>query len=234
MEQPRISINQIASFSKYSPSATKNMAKSRLERNTHGFAPYYALAKSRIVKSLQNGGDLAPVVNGISILKKRKATSSWHVTNNKCSIEAMELFTKFTIPPVFLNGQLKAVRAENTQLELYGVNITVSPDWIFEIEIGGVVNIGGIKLHTTKSGAFENYESGLSATLVHKYLSKHVCNPQQFANPQLCFCVDVFAATPFVTADVNTNAMTIALRKACKEYIEVWDEVKMELSLKAS
>jgi hypothetical protein len=223
MKEYQISVNQFGDFTKGSEATKRRIIRQQKNPPTVMVARY-ALAKSRIKKAIERRGDINPILEGIEQLKKRKPETDWQINDRKVSLEAMERFVIMKLPNILKEMDEFEVlkKFEFKSFVFSGVNILVSPDIIVRGSIGGKKYIGAVKLHVSKSGAFDVEQSKYVATCIYNYLKSMVKDEDLIVLPQLCFSLDVFADT-IISAPKNIDYVNVRIAEYCKEIIKLWD-----------
>jgi hypothetical protein len=223
MKEYQISVNQFAEFTKGSEAKKKSIIRQQKNPPTVMVARY-ALAKARIKKAIERRGDINPILEGIEQLKSKKPETDWQVNDRKVSLEAMERFVRMKLPEILKDMDDFEIlkKFEFKSFIFSGVNILVSPDVIVRGSINGKKYIGALKLHVSKSGAFDPEQSKYVATCIYNYLKSMVRDEDVIVLPQLCFSLDVFADT-IISAPSNINYINIKIDEYCKQIIKLWD-----------
>lgn len=99
MAEYKISINQLATFSKVSEARKKAIVKQQ-KNPPPILVGRYAMAKARISKAISNGSDIIPILKGIEELKKRNPETPWKKNDKSVSIDAMERYIKMSLPAI--------------------------------------------------------------------------------------------------------------------------------------
>jgi hypothetical protein len=146
------------------------------------------------------------------------------MADKKNSMLALEHFKDMIQPQKILMEQFEEVLTTFKHLNLYGVNIKISPNLIFRFTSNGKKEIGAYKIHTSKSKPFSNSQSKVVATLLYQFLSEHVAEEDEYVNPELCFCLDIFAGTT-INSGSRISVDMRNIKKICTELPKKWDGV---------
>ncbi|MCF7559356.1 hypothetical protein L3X39_01805 [Sabulilitoribacter multivorans] len=188
-----ISINQLAAFSKATEAGKKRIIRQQKEPNKFLVA-WYQFPKARIRKAIANNCDLEPVLKGIEELKLRKPEKPRQVLDREVSLEAMRRFINIKLPKLLKDVPHEIVKKVNTKSVIVnGVEIIVSPDVIYKLNIDGNTFIGAVKVHISKSNIFDNKQSRYISSLVYKYLKEVVIKENEEVLEELCLSIDVYS-----------------------------------------
>lgn len=133
---------------------------------------------------------------------------------------------------VLKNQKLERVKFKMKILNIYGVNIKISPNLIYRVENNGKKVIGALKVHLSKGKPFTHRQSALVAQLLHQYLS-NFANEDEIVDPQLCICIDPFAGTT-ISASNKIKLDMKEIKLLCKEIPIIWDQVNNNRSSDAA
>jgi len=223
MKEYKISVNQLADFTKGSDARRKSIIRQQ-KNPPKVIVARYGMAKSRIRKSISALGDMQPILNGISELKNRVPSSDWQANDKKVSIDAMERFIKMKLPTILKDLDKYEIlkKFEFNSFVFSGVNIVVSPDLIIKGLLGNKTYIGAVKIHLSKSSPFDSEQSKCVATCIYDYINVSIKDEDIIVLPELCICIDVFADT-MISAPSNIDYVNDKIEDCCKEIIKLWD-----------
>lgn len=223
MKKCIISINQYADFIKSTDAKKKRIIKEQKKPNKFKVA-YYQLAKARIRKTLTDNGSLKHVEDALSKLSSRVPKNKRQISDKHVSIEALQKFLKLKIPKIMKDDKLEFLNPKlyKNYIEVHGVSIIVSPEIIFKLNIDGQDVLGGLKLHVSKSNAFDNEQQQVIASAVCKYLEKNVAEPGQIVLPEFCISLDIFG-NGYITNSTALKNVVESYQKECIEIIKIWD-----------
>jgi hypothetical protein len=224
MNQIEISINPFAEYLEATELRRISILKEQMKPDKRRI-PYYQLAKARIKLSILNSANYNIITNGIRQLKEKQTEKKWQIIDRKNSILALEQFKEMVLPEKIIRNELEEVKTTFKYINLYGVNIKISPNLIFRITINGKKEIGACKIYTAKGKPFSNSQSKVIATLLYQFLSEHVAKEDEYVNPELCFCVDVFAGTT-INSGSRISVDMKNIKFICAEIPRKWDIAK--------
>lgn len=172
MNNCKISINQLADFTVSTEAKKKSII--RQQKNPNPFmVAWYQLPRARFKKSIQLGGDLDPVFDGIEILKNRVPEKPRQVLDRTVSLEAMRRFTQLKLPSL-LGYPLQIIKkVEVKTIWVNGVEIIISPDVMFKTNIDGIEYLGAVKIHISKNNIFDREQSLSVSSMIHHYLKEN-------------------------------------------------------------
>jgi len=188
-----ISINQLADFIKATENKKLRIIKEQKKANTFKIA-YYQLAKGSIKKTLANQGVRDHVNRAMDILIKKKPEKKRQISDRIVSLEALQRFTSYRVPRILSLPGITFLNQKdyNNRMTIEDVNIIVAPDLIYTVCIDGKEILGGIKLHVSKSGAFDLQQQQFIASGIFQYLKTNVAQADQSVDPEWCISLDIF------------------------------------------
>jgi hypothetical protein len=168
-----ISLNQFADFTKATEKGKLRILKQQLNPNPFKI-PWYQTPRAGIRKSLQNNGDLTPILEALKKLNRREPKNRRGLTDKNASIEALQRYIELKLPVIFKNYEYEIIKPELKSNFIAGVEVRVAPDVVVRFNINGKKYIGAVKIHISKSAPF-NYKQSLKvATILYKYLSETI------------------------------------------------------------
>ena len=224
MSEYKISINQLATFSRGTDAKKKTIVKQQ-KNPPKVLVARYGLAKARIRKAIANYGNIQPILDGIKELKSRTLVKPLEIADRSVSIEAMERFIKMKLPS-FLNENVYEVlkKPKINSFKVADVEIIVSADLIIKVYIDGQPFLGGVKLHIAKGDIFEREQAKYVSTCLYLYLDQMFENSDIIVLPELCLSVDVFADS-FFSAPKNLEKTLEDIETMCLEIKRIWPNV---------
>ena len=224
MAEYKISINQLATFSKVSEARKKTIVKQQ-KNPPPILVGRYAMAKARISKAISNGGDIIPILKGIEELKKRNPETPWKKNDKSVSIDAMERYIKMSLPAILKENRYEILPKQKIKsFFMSDVEILVSPDLIIKVFIDGKWYLGGLKLHVSKSELFDKNQSKYVATCIYQYLDLVFEDDEIIVLPELCFSLDVFANS-IISAPKKIERTLEEIESMCLEIKKIWPNV---------
>ena len=220
MNNYKISINQLAEFSKATEASQKRIIKQQISPGKF-LIPWYQQAKGIIKRYLINVNDSTILVKGIQLLDAKKTESKRQIIDKSVSIEAIKLLSKIRFPNYFYNFSFEIIKPESKSYELNNVSILVAPDLIFKTTINNKTIYGAIKIHICKSKPFDSKQSTYVSTILYKYLKKHIASTNDYVYKDLCICLDVFGER-VTTAPLKNNLELIEIKKLCENIKTMW------------
>lgn len=217
----KISINPFVDFE-----LSSNAKKLRIIKDQKNPNPlrvgWYQTSRASIKKSLRQNGDKEPLLEGIERLKNKITPKPQQLQNKMVSMEAINHFVDIKLPNILKNHKYEEIKEKEIKsLIIDNVEIIVSPDVVFKIELDGETYIGAIKLHLSKNNVFDRGQSLTVATLLHQYCLVLSAKYKLKVLPELCYSVDVFGER-IVSAPVNSNPYLLRIRNICKEVKKYW------------
>ncbi|WP_412987757.1 hypothetical protein [Pontimicrobium sp. IMCC45349] len=217
----KISINQLADFSNATESKKKRILKQQKKPNPF-LIPWYQLAKSRIKKVIVTNGDLKPIELGIEELKSRIPKNQRQSIDKQVSIEALRLFKEVRLPQMLKDFSYEIVKKGKIKsIYMNGVEVIISPDVIYRVEINGRKFLGGVKLHVAKGNIFDNKQLRYISTLIYKYLNEVIAQKDEEVLKDLCLSLDVFGQR-VISAPNNIQKSLHDINRYCDEIKTLW------------
>lgn len=218
----KISVNQLADFSKATEAKKKRIIKQQKEPNKF-MVSWYQLAKSRIKKTIEKNGDLEPVLLGIEELKQRKPEKQRQILDRMVSLEALKRFVNLKLPKLLKDVPHEIMKKVSSKsIIVNGVEIIISPDVIFKLKIKGITYYGAVKVHISKNNVFDNEQSSRISTLLHKYLKEVVVKENEEVLKELCLSIDVFGEK-VISVPRNLPTTINEIESLCEEVKTVWN-----------
>lgn len=218
----KISINQLADFAFATDAKKRSIIKQQKKPNPF-LIPWYQLAKSKIRKSIASNGDFEPIDSGIKQLKLRKPEKKRQIIDKQVSIEALRMFKEIKLPELLMNIPFEIIKSKKVKsIYINGVEVKISPDVIYRINIGGQKYIGGIKLHVAKGNIFQSKQLKYISSSIYEYLKEIVVSEDEIVMKGLCLSLDVFGKR--VISAPNDNMKSIkTLNELCGEIKWLWN-----------
>lgn len=224
MAEYKISINQLATFSKVTEARKKAIVKQQ-KNPPPILVGRYVMAKARITKAISSGGDIIPILEGIEELKQRKPDTPWKKNDKTVSIDAMERYIKMSLPVILKENKYEILPKQKIRsFFVSDVEILVSPDLIIKVLIDDKWYLGGLKLHVSKSELFDNHQSKYVATCIYQYLDLIFEDDKIIVLPELCFSLDVFANS-IISAPKKVEKTLEEIENMCLEIKKIWPNV---------
>lgn len=224
MAEYKISINQLATFSKVSDAKKRAIVKQ--QKNPPAvLVGRYGMAKARIRKAIGSGGNIIPILQGIEELKQRNPDTPWKKNDKTVSIDAMERYIKMSLPIILKEHEYEIVPKRKVRsFYVSDVEILVSPDLIIKVLIDENWFLGGLKLHVSKSELFDVEQSKYVATCIYQYLDLVFEDEEIIVLPELCFSLDVFADS-IISAPKKIEKTLEEIETMCLEIKKIWPNV---------
>jgi len=217
-----ISINQLADFSKATDAKKRRIIRQQKEPNKFMVA-YYQLAKARMKKTIENHGDLEPILNGMADLLSRKPEKVRQISDKVVSLEAMKRFINLKLPDLLCNVPHEVIKKPKFKsIFLNGVEIIISPDVIIRLELDGKKYLGAVKIHISKNNVFDNLQSRYISTLLFKYLKEVIAKDDEEVLDSLCLSIDVFGDS-IISVPNNFSDTVNDIEMICDEVKTVWN-----------
>jgi len=205
-----ISLNQFAEFTKATEKGKLRILKQQLNPNPFKI-PWDQTPKAGIRKSLQNNGDLTPILEALNILNRREPKNRRGLTDKNVSIEALQRYIQLKLPEIFKNYKYEIIKPEIKSTFIAGVEVKVAPDVVVRFRVNNKKYVGAIKIHISKGSPFDYGQSLTVATVLYNYLSE-IKDDDDIIEPKLCFSLDVFGDR-IVSAPVKIEDALLFVKK---------------------
>ncbi len=217
----KISINPFVDFELSSDAKKLRIIKD--QKNPSALrVGWYQTPRASIKKSLGQNGDPKPLSEGIDRLKNKITNKPQQLQNKMVSLEALDHFIALKLPTILKNHKYEVIREKEIKSVIIdNVEIIVSPDVVFKIDLNGETFIGAIKLHLSKNNVFNLKQSLTVSTLLHQYCLRLSEKHGLKVLPELCYSVDVFGEQ-IVSAPINAKPYLLRIRNICKEVKKYW------------
>jgi len=215
-----LSVNQIADFLKSTDSKKIRIIKQQKYPNIIRVG-WYQMPRARFKKVIELNGDLKPLEDAANLLNSRILEKPRQVLNRTVSLEAMQRFSKIKLP-YLLKFPIEIIKkVESKTIEINGVQILVSPDVVFKINIDGEHYYGAVKIHISKNNIFDYKQSSCISSILFQYLKENFETENCRVNPELCLAIDVFGEK-ITSSPVDINDSMAQISLICEEVKYFW------------
>lgn len=193
------------------------------EEPDHPF--WFQTAYSSIAKSLREE-DHIPIYDGISKLKMSNPTGKQGKHNKKLSIEALEKYKNLYLPLNYRQLKKIPISAKEISTKSYnfsGIEIKVTPDFIFRAQINGKKIVGGVRVNIKTGLPFNDCRMKVVSFLLFKHLELNIAKDDEIVLPEFCICIDVYRGK-CMQAPTGTNVPHTALQTAAIEFRDRWKQ----------
>lgn len=194
---------------------------------------WHQMSEKAIRKSLIGNGDHRPLYEELGRLKALGPYTGEDEknkeANRKLCITDIDRYLKLEFPLKFRKHprtEIKPAKGDIRYLDYLGIRIRISPDYIFRTQVEGQAVVGAVRLRMTKGKKFKLSQHRIISYLLYKYLEKHVAGPDENVDPDLCYCIDVYAEK-VVPAPTGTDVPSKILIEICKEFAAIWDKTEV-------
>mgnify|MGYP001053172432 CR=1 FL=1 len=222
MNNYKISINQLASFSKKTERGKLGIVKQQ-QKPIGAAVALYGKAKKIVAVTLINSGNKEVLNEGIEELKNIVPDTDWKIKNKTGSIDALERFSKISLPHIFYDNVFESIKvSRKNRLIVSDVQIVVSPDIIIKTIIDGQAYYGAIKIHISRNDIFDKEEAKYVTTCLFQYMNDNF-GKEGIILPELCLSVDVYGDN-IKYAPAETEPAMKAIKIMCQEIKQIWDK----------
>lgn len=218
-----ISINQFADFQKATEKGKQRIIKQQKNPSKIKVS-YYQLAKGGIKKSLCKGGAVDCIKEAINELTKRNPIENRKKTDRMVSIEALNRFLALKLPKILKLPGITFLKKSDykNSTTINGVDIIVAPDLVFTATVDGKQIVGGLKLHVSKSKAFDRHQQQTIASGIYQFLKREVVKGSQIADPEWCLSLDIFGGG-YVRITIGETDLISRDKTIYSEIKRIWD-----------
>lgn len=217
-----ISLNQFIEASKATPKAKLRIVQQLIEVNKF-LTPWYQLAKNRIKIYLKDVSNIGVLKKAIQDLQNKPIKDDKAKNNIKVSIEAIHKVIGMHFENILVNGY-KVIEPDQKNVQIEDVNINVNPDLVYKYLEDGIMKVGAIKFHVSKSKPFDLQQSKHISNILSIYLKEKVVNGGEIVDPKLCWAYDVFTDR-LIHADQDASLTAIQAKKLSLELIEIYKQI---------
>ncbi len=218
-----ISINQFADFQKATEKGKERIIKQQKNPNKIKVS-YYQLAKGGIKRSLCKGGAADCIKEVLDELTKRKPIEKRKQSDRMVSMEALNRFLALKLPKILKLPGITFLKKSDykNSTTINGVDIIVAPDLIFTATVGGKQIVGGLKLHVSKSKAFDHQQQETIASGIYQFIKREVLKGTQVADPEWCLSLDIFGGG-YVRITAGESDLISRDKTVYSEIKRIWD-----------
>lgn len=187
---PRISVNKLAEYLEAIPTRRKKIVNDAKYPEKF-IVTRYKDAKEGMKGYIRQVIDEDAVLAIISTLESKTADTEFQENDNRLSIEALESLLETDIS-IFDGCSITEHEDKNELINIAGVDVSVNPDLVIKKEIEGVVHIGAMKLHVSKTNQLTEESQKIVSVLLFQYADKYIKGSGEAASLKLCFSYDLF------------------------------------------
>tara|TARA_R100000935_G_scaffold39159_1_gene60599 strand:+ start:1386 stop:2048 length:663 start_codon:yes stop_codon:yes gene_type:complete len=182
---------------------------------------YYQTSRACIRKSLLSKGDTSHIFEGLERLTSKIAKNSHQELNRIYSIKALNQYLSIKIPNLLKNHQIDLIRHKIKSTQIKDLDIQISPEIIFTMNLGDKKYLGAIKMHFSKEDIFDQNQLQTSSSLIYKYLAEISYDLNAEVLPELCFSIDVFGKS-YSTCPFNNSELIQEIEKVADNINIYW------------
>ena len=150
--------------------------------------------------------------------------SDFDAQKNQSCRDAIQAFAGMTGKLDFPGLTITAGRTNWPKLTKAGVTVSVHPDFVLHgVDRAGKPFVGGLKVHISKTFAFNDPCGEYVGTMLHEFVETHMAR-RTATSYRHCYVLDVFAAKLFV-APKNFIRRRSDVEAACEEITILWDSI---------
>lgn len=182
---------------------------------------FYQTPKACIRQSLLSKGDTSPIFEGLKRLTSKIAKNNHQELNREYSINALNEYLSINIPNLLKNHKIDLIRHKNKSTQIKDLDIQVSPEIVFTMNLGDEKYLGAIKMHFSRVDIFDQNQLQTSSSLIFKYLAEISEDLDAEVLPELCFSIDVFGKS-YSTCPFNNNELIQEIEKIADNINSYW------------
>lgn len=183
----------------------------------------YRNAYGPISEYFQNGRNAKTLTEAAQKLRDNREGTEWAIDDRWNTADALERFAEIADDLPSQNNE-RYFRGEQQppKLTIYGVDISVRPDFLIEFEKRGVKHTGAIKLHFVKNpdSALTKTGSEYVSTMLYRWLEEHGPDGSKPSYAH-CISIDVFRGTTFLAPKSNQRRMQ-EIAAMCEDIAYRW------------
>ncbi|RQP11531.1 MAG: hypothetical protein EAS52_21450 [Parapedobacter sp.] len=214
-----ISLNQLVEASSGTLKAKQRIVFQQINVNKI-LIQWYQKAKNRIRKYLANVRDKSILFNAIEEIKKSPEKNERSKNDKRVSIEAIQKVMEMRFDQILVNGY-EVLQPDDKSIEFEDIRINITPDLVFRYHEDGLIKLGAIKFHISKTKPFDLQQSKMISNLLKQYLEQKVIKKGEVVDERLCWAYDVFAER-LLHADKVMDITKDEVQKLCLELKEIY------------
>ena len=223
--EARISINQLADFSKATGNRKKKIIEIQKTPNPL-LTPWCWQAKAGMKKYFEDVTDISPILKTIELIKIRPDHGKENNKRDKvASVRALTKFLEINPPARLRNLNYSLIKPTDRSMNIRGVRLILAPEVIIKFKIGNKIHYGGIKFHFSKDKPFKNEQSALITTMIYEYLNSKIAKEGEIVVPEFCFCLDLFGRG-YNQAPTLRKKYVDQVKGLCDEVRNIWDTIE--------
>ncbi|MBE5320945.1 hypothetical protein IM793_17400 [Pedobacter sp. MR2016-19] len=221
-----ISLNQLVEASVSTSNAKTRIVKQQLVVNRI-LIMWYRLAKKKLKEYFIDVRNIKVLNDALAEIKKLPEEKKNAARDKQVSLEAIQKVINMKFDKILIYGY-EILKIKDTSLELDDIRVTINPDLIFRYIEDGVVKIGALKYHVSKTKPFDLQQSRLIANLIKQLLEEKVANKDEVVDEKLCWSYDVFAER-LLHADKDANISNSEIKNLCIELKTIFKSLNNSL-----
>lgn len=214
-----ISLNQLVEANSGTPKAKQRIVQQQINVNKI-LTQWYQKAKNRIRKHLADVQDQTILPLAIDEITKSPAKNERAKNDKRVSIEAIHKVMDMRFDQVLVNGY-EVLQPDDKSIEFEDIRVNITPDLVFRYQEDGLVKVGAIKFHVSKTKPFDLQQSKLISNLLKQYLEQKVVKEGEVVDERLCWAYDIFAER-LLHADEATDITKDEAQRLCQELKEIY------------
>ena len=217
-----ISLNQLVEASLGTSKGKTRIVKQQLQVNRI-LIMWYRLAKKRMKEYFSDVSNTAILNNAIAEIRALPEEKKNAARDKQVSIEAIVKVRDMRFDNILVEGY-EVIKLKDTSIEIEDIRISINPDIVFRYREDGVIKIGALKFHVSKSKPFDLQQSKLVANLVKAFLEEKVVAEGEIVDEKLCWSYDVFAER-LLGAEKDSQISGLEVKNLCKELKGIFKEL---------
>ena len=217
-----ISINQLVEASLSTNKGKARIVKQQLQVNRI-LIMWYRLAKKRMKEYFFDVSNITILNDAIKEIKALPEEKKNAARDKQVSVEAILKVKNMRFDNILVEGY-EVIKLKDTSIEIEDIRISVNPDMVFRYREDGVIKIGALKFHVSKSKPFDLQQSKLVANLLKVFLKEKVASANEIVDEQLCWAYDVFSDR-LLHAEKDVALSGKEIKKLCLELKEIYKEL---------
>lgn len=214
-----ISLNQLVEASNGTPRAKQRIVQQQINVSKI-LILWYQKAKNRIRKHLADVQDQSILPLAIDEIARSPEKNERAKNDKRVSIQAIRKVMDMRFDQVLVHGY-EVLKPDDRSIEFEDIQVNITPDLVFRYHEDGLVKVGAVKFHVSKTKPFSFQQSKLIANLLKQYLSQKVVQKGEVVDDRLCWAYDVFGER-LVHADELEDITRGEVQRLCRELKDIY------------
>lgn len=222
---PKMTVNKLGEFLTANPARQRRILEQLKYPKENKFSSSsYSEAREAIKNYFLSGFDEQVILNCISDLEGKEATSDYQMGMISSSIEALECILDSQEISRFNDAEFLPYGGSNNKMNIKGVEVSIYPDLMLKTQSRNVEYLGGLKIHLSKSGTLSEMGAKYVAVMLYSFIEQNELQAGLKIRPDNCVSFDVF--TDLLMPCPNGVKMRWnEIESGCLNIMAIWDSI---------